>query len=52
MGAARQAGGRSSSRTAGWAGVVRLNDNDAGVYVTVLKTGQVHVGQKVLLTGE
>lgn len=29
--------------------VVRLNDNNAGVYGTVVRTGMIHVGQTVSL---
>jgi MOSC domain-containing protein YiiM len=28
---------------------VRLNDNYAGIYATVVKTGELRVGQSVLL---
>jgi hypothetical protein len=30
--------------------VVRLNDNNAGVYATVVRTGAIHVGDRVSLT--
>jgi uncharacterized protein YcbX len=31
---------------------VRLNDNNAGIYATVVKTGELRVGQAVLLAGD